>query len=144
MEPISYNQKLRDRETNRSLADKQNIDLLNLKISQMVKIARIEKGYTQIELAEKLNTKQSSIARLESGKNAPTITFLNDIAIALDTYMVEPRFKMVEHYYYNPLNNTQLSAEHSGVTFSILRNKKLDNQKPFSFLRTIFLNSFSN
>ncbi len=46
--------------------------------------ARIEKGLTQKELAEKVGTKQSAIARLESGKANPSIGFLQKIAKALN------------------------------------------------------------
>lgn len=37
---------------------------------------RINQGLTQKELAEKLETSQSSIARLERGKGNPTLNFL--------------------------------------------------------------------
>ena len=45
--------------------------------------ARIEKGLTQNELAEKVGTKQSAIARLESGSANPSIGFLQKVAEAL-------------------------------------------------------------
>lgn len=41
---------------------------------------RIKSKLTQKELANKLNTKQSAISRLERGMINPTITFLNKIA----------------------------------------------------------------
>lgn len=46
--------------------------------------ARIHKGVTQKELAEKIGTKQSSIARFESGKYNPTLSFVQKLANALD------------------------------------------------------------
>lgn len=46
---------------------------------------RIEKGMTQEELARKMGTKQSAISRLESGTYNPTISFLADVAHALDS-----------------------------------------------------------
>lgn len=46
---------------------------------------RIKNGLTQEELAEKTGTKQSAIARLESGKYNPSISFLNKIAHGLGT-----------------------------------------------------------
>lgn len=47
--------------------------------------ARMEKGITQKELAEKVGTKQSAIARLESGNANPSIGFLQKVAGALGT-----------------------------------------------------------
>jgi DNA-binding XRE family transcriptional regulator len=44
---------------------------------------RILRGLTQEELAEKVGTKQPSIARLESGKTEPKISFLRRLAEAL-------------------------------------------------------------
>jgi ribosome-binding protein aMBF1 (putative translation factor) len=45
---------------------------------------RLNQGLTQAELAKKLNTKQSSISRLESGDYNPSLAFLNRLAKALD------------------------------------------------------------
>lgn len=53
-------------------------------ISQLI-AARIEKGMTQKEIAEKMGTKQSAIARLESGNANPTIDFLDRLASVLGT-----------------------------------------------------------
>ena len=47
--------------------------------------ARMDKGITQKQLAEKVGTKQSAIARLESGKANPSIGFLQKVAEALGT-----------------------------------------------------------
>lgn len=48
-------------------------------ISQLI-AARIKKGITQKELAQKVGTKQSAIARLEGGNTNHTIEFLEKIA----------------------------------------------------------------
>lgn len=45
-------------------------------IVKMLIQIRINEGLTQKELAHKLETSQSSIARLESGKANPTLNFL--------------------------------------------------------------------
>lgn len=45
---------------------------------------RLKKGLTQTALARKMKTKQSAIARLESGSYNPTIKFLGKVADALD------------------------------------------------------------
>lgn len=47
--------------------------------------ARIKKGLTQKELAEKIGTKQSVISRLESGKANPSVLFLKKFAGALNS-----------------------------------------------------------
>lgn len=47
--------------------------------------ARLKKGLTQEQLAKKINTKQESISRVESGRVTPSITFLKRIAQALDS-----------------------------------------------------------
>lgn len=44
---------------------------------------RIKKGITQKQLAEKIGTKQSSIARFESGNYNPTLAFVQKIAHAV-------------------------------------------------------------
>lgn len=54
--------------------------------------ARIKKGITQKKLAKKLKTTQSAISRLESGRANPTISFLQKLADAFDSYL-EIRFK---------------------------------------------------
>ena len=46
--------------------------------------ARIKKGVTQKELAKKVGTKQSSIARFESGKYSSTMSFIQKLANALN------------------------------------------------------------
>jgi transcriptional regulator with XRE-family HTH domain len=45
---------------------------------------RIARGLTQEQLAELVGTKQSSIARLESGNTQPSLSFLRRVVEALD------------------------------------------------------------
>ncbi|MHB1294979.1 MAG: helix-turn-helix domain-containing protein [Anaerolineae bacterium] len=52
-------------------------------LAQQVVLARNQRGLTQEELAQRIGTKQSSIARLESGKAAPRAATLEKIARAL-------------------------------------------------------------
>ena len=54
-------------------------------IARAIIKARIEKGYTQKDLAKKLNTTQSVVSRIEQGKTSASISFLKRIAQALDT-----------------------------------------------------------
>ncbi|OGD95993.1 transcriptional regulator [Candidatus Curtissbacteria bacterium RIFCSPLOWO2_01_FULL_37_9] len=50
--------------------------------------ARIKKGLTQEALAKKIKTKQSAIARIESGNANPSIGFLQKLAEALGKKLV--------------------------------------------------------
>ena len=45
---------------------------------------RIQRGLTQVQLAEMVGTQQPSIARLENGTSRPRLSFLRKIASALD------------------------------------------------------------
>ncbi len=56
-------------------------------ISQLIEL-RAKKKLTQKELAKKLGTKQSAIARLESGRGNPTLEFLQKTATALNKRLV--------------------------------------------------------
>jgi len=56
-------------------------------ISQLIAI-RAEKKVTQKELAKSMGTKQSAIARLESGNYNPTLEFLQRTAEALGRKLV--------------------------------------------------------
>lgn len=49
-----------------------------------VRLARIMAGLTQQELAERIGTKQSSVSRLECGRQEPGMEMLRKIAWALD------------------------------------------------------------
>jgi len=53
-------------------------------IARAIIRARIENGYTQKQLAKKLNTKQSVISRVENAKTTPSISFLKRVASVLD------------------------------------------------------------
>ncbi len=45
---------------------------------------RIKNGLTQKQLAEKIGTRQSSISRLESASQLPSLSFLKSVADALN------------------------------------------------------------
>jgi predicted transcriptional regulator len=53
-------------------------------ISQLI-AARQKSGFTQRELANRMGTKQSAIARLEAGNTNPSIGFLEKIASVMGT-----------------------------------------------------------
>lgn len=56
-------------------------------LAQAIIERRIAKGMTQAALARKVGTKQSAIARLESGSTNPTLKGLEKIAKALDSHL---------------------------------------------------------
>ncbi len=58
---------------------------------QAILDARIKKGVTQKELAQRIGTKQSVISRLETGRANPSVAFLKKLAQALDSHL-EIRF----------------------------------------------------
>lgn len=53
--------------------------------------ARIERGLTQVQLANKLKTRQSVISRVEQAKTSPSLSFLKRLAQAL-SMRLEIRF----------------------------------------------------
>ena len=61
---------------------------------------RLSKGLTQEELANVLDTKQASIARLESGSSLPSLTMVKKVAEALDAELeikLQPRHQPAQH-----------------------------------------------
>lgn len=54
---------------------------------------RKERGITQQEIADRTGIKRTNVARIESGKNAPTIEVLVKLAAALD---MELEIRLVE------------------------------------------------
>jgi len=52
-------------------------------VSALIRL-RLAKGLTQEQLAKLLNTKQESIARLESGGSLPSLSTVKKVADALD------------------------------------------------------------
>jgi HTH-type transcriptional regulator/antitoxin HipB len=56
-----------------------------LNLADEVLAFRIQKGWSQSELAKYVGTKQSNISHIESGLANPTIKFLQKLAKAFDT-----------------------------------------------------------
>lgn len=81
MKLTELDQKLRKNKEYDELLNKE--DDYAFQISEMIIDARAENNLTQEQLAQKINTKQSSIARLENGNNTPSVAFLIKIANAL-------------------------------------------------------------
>ncbi len=66
---------------------------LAFEISELITRERIKQGLTQKQLAEKIGTKQSSIARAEGGSSLSSLKFLSDIARVLGKKLVAPKFE---------------------------------------------------
>lgn len=58
---------------------------IEFEIARAIIRARLKNGFTQKQLADKLNTKQSVISRVEQGTSSPSISFLKRLASALNT-----------------------------------------------------------
>ena len=56
---------------------------VEFKLIELMIDCRLKKGVTQKQLAELVGTKQSSIARFESGNYNPTFAFVQKLATAL-------------------------------------------------------------
>lgn len=54
-------------------------------IARAVIRARLERGLTQKQLADKLNTRQSVISRVERANTSPSLSFLKRLASVLNT-----------------------------------------------------------
>jgi len=77
-------------------------------IGCLVEELRIRNGLTQEALAKKIGTKQTSIARLESGSaGLPSLNFLKRIADATGTSLTLPQFiiKLTPKHLTMPRNN---------------------------------------
>ena len=57
-------------------------------IIEMIIRKRLKAGLSQEALAQKIGTKQSAIARFESGKTNPTLSFLTNITSALNGKLI--------------------------------------------------------
>ncbi len=78
----TYKQKLlKDPEFKRLYVESQ----LEFEIAKAIIRARIKNKITQKELAEKMNTTQSVISRVEQGRTSPSISLLKRLAAALNT-----------------------------------------------------------
>ncbi|MFA7365437.1 MAG: helix-turn-helix transcriptional regulator [Patescibacteria group bacterium] len=102
---------------------------LSFEIAESIIDARIRKGITQKELAKKLKTKQSGIARLESGRNYPSFKTLEKIARILGIKINNPLGMEADNttncYFRLPvelLHNSAVVEQKSSMVNSILYN----------------------
>jgi putative transcriptional regulator len=68
------------------------------KLSNNVRDARAEKGYTQAVLAEKIGVSRQSINYIENGSIAPSITLALLLAKALDRELSELFYIQSDHH----------------------------------------------
>jgi ribosome-binding protein aMBF1 (putative translation factor) len=54
-------------------------------VAQAVLGLRLQRGLSQAELAERAETKQASVSRVELAETVPSLTLLKKLAAALDT-----------------------------------------------------------
>ena len=66
------------------------------RVGRMTKEVWISKGLSQADLAKKLKTHQSAIARLENGNANISLGFLDKVAKALNTRLLSPRFESLK------------------------------------------------
>ena len=57
---------------------------LEYEIARALIKARLEKGLTQVEIAKRMNTKQSVISRVENARTMPSLAFLKRLATVLN------------------------------------------------------------
>ena len=82
MDYVKYrDQRLRD---DPELARAYEQETLKREIGRQILRLRQLRGWTQTELAEALNTKQSAVARLEGGTHRPSLATLDKISQILD------------------------------------------------------------
>lgn len=74
------------------LVERQKERVKNQILTSYIKL-RKEKGITQQEIADRTGIKRTNVARIESGRNAPTIEVLVKLAAALD---MELEIRLVE------------------------------------------------
>jgi transcriptional regulator with XRE-family HTH domain len=84
---------------------------------------RMEKGWSQAELAERAGTKQANISRLESGLSNPSINFLQKVAKALDA---EISIRFQEPLFF-AINNSFQADFHEQKSIQIHNWPKLEN-----------------
>jgi len=61
---------------------------LEYQVARMLIKARLDRGYTQADMARLLHTQQSVISRAEQAKTIPSLSFLKKAAKALDVKLL--------------------------------------------------------
>ena len=81
-------------------------------VAHLITEARLYAGLTQNDLATKIKTKQPSIARIERGLSLPSLSFLQKIAKALNTYIIAPKFGFMDQKAQSITNYIYIDISH--------------------------------
>jgi transcriptional regulator with XRE-family HTH domain len=82
---MDYKEYFRKLENDKKYQETEQNFKLILDLADEILRLRMEKGWSQTELARRAETKQANISRLESGLSNPSVNFLQKVAKALDT-----------------------------------------------------------
>lgn len=106
--------------------EKNRIDLtirdLKFELGNLITEARLYKGLTQMQLAEKIGTKQPSIARVENGDLEPSVSFLDKIAMAIGTELILPKFKFMCERETSPVSYVYGTFSENDFKFKVCTN----------------------
>lgn len=81
---MKYSEFIREIEHNTEYAEARETLRLHFALGDAVLRARIKRGWSQVELAERVGTKQANISRIEAGLANPTINLVQRIVQVLD------------------------------------------------------------
>ena len=86
------------------------IDELGEEIGAALRSIRLERGYSQAELAGRIGTKQPAIARIERGRSLPSLGMMSKLLEALDVqYNIS--LKPLDVFRYAVINEARVSLE---------------------------------
>lgn len=100
-------------------------------IGKRIKKARVEKGFTQEQLANDLSLSTFYISKIENGKSAPTMETLAMIADHLDielAYLITGVSKLEKQYYDNQLIEITSKATNKQLELIIRVAKAILNE----------------
>jgi transcriptional regulator with XRE-family HTH domain len=107
----------------------------DLEAASLVVRLRIKRGLTQAQLADLVGTKQSSIARLESGASQPRLSFLRRIVEALGGKL---ELNVVDLDESNHEREEHQAVVITYVTGENFRDEHLGVYQPFNIYAKIF------
>ncbi len=110
-------------------------------ISERIIDARVKAKMTQQQLAKKINTKQSGIARAENGTKLPSLSFLQKIATALNISINEliMPINIINGFETNTISEKQYSIQLESNYFDNFLIVKTDNQNQTTSLNKQYL-----
>ena len=120
---MNYKDYFKKLEENQEYQEAEQKFKLILDLADEILRLRIEKGWSQAELAERAGTKQANISRLESGLSNPSINFLQKVAKALDA---EISIRFQEPLFF-AINNSFQADFHEQKSIQIHNWPKLEN-----------------